>query len=82
MTEDRSIGADDAVQRASRTLGEVDRRIAARDEDVDAIENAADDAGAVHWAEMDGDVIARLAAGDVLATNRELSQRSLRDFLY
>lgn len=68
---------------ASRTLADVDRQIAGRSGPADSAvsTDADDDPSAVSWADLDDGFVTRLAAAQVIATNRALSQHSLRNFL-
>lgn len=70
---------------ATRTLADVSQQIAARHETEDDSGSGTPAekrvGGSLGWADLEDDVVGRLAADGVIATNRALSQRSLRDFL-
>jgi hypothetical protein len=86
MSEPHDTSSARCAQSVAGTLADVDRQIAARStgsreatHDPDALvaaEHCEDDD-----VEYEDDLVARLAADEVLTTNRHISQRSLREFL-
>lgn len=83
MTTPKS--AHDAAAAAASTLADVDQQIAERSTGPGAFERdepgLAGDAEVLAWTDLDDDVVTRVAAVGVISTNRDLTQRSLRDFL-
>jgi hypothetical protein len=84
MTQSDRAGMDDLTCAAARTLTEVGRQIAARSpESAEAAEGVAHDIEqtAPSSGDREEELVTRLGAEQVVATNRELTLRSLRFFL-